>query len=316
MRALARKLVVVGLGRAGETHVRALEQIPGLSVIGGVDTDSARRLTFRERKVPVYPSLIDAAGRLDPHVVVIATPTSTHPAVCGEAIEHFPDAAVLVEKPAADNLREARQLLGEKKQTVRTALHMAFSPEVTWGIGVAAERRGDFGRATAIQAFSTDAYQSDLKSATYRLGNSWVDGGINALSVIDRFAKVVYRKSFRRIGNPSNSEFEGIFACEDGGRELEAMLLTSWNGADAARSTRVRYESGAELVMDHHSVAGYVVEKGRIAAVFSNGDSVPRRERHYRALYRSWLVDGNELLAEAGIRLHELLLRPSPAEGL
>jgi predicted dehydrogenase len=315
MRTLARNVVIVGLGIAGKTHIRALEQIPSLNVLAGVDTKSSRKLTFRGCAMPIYRRLIDAANRFDPHVVVVATPTATHPAVCDEAAERFPNATILVEKPVADNLPAARQLLSERKQKVHAALHMAFSPEVSWGTRIAQERASDFGRALGIQSLSTDAYQSDRASAERRLGNSWVDGGINALSVIDRFVKVVDRRSLRRLGPPANSEFEGVFVCEDSGRQLEALILTSWNGADAARATRVRYESGAELVMDHHAVTGYLVEDGRIAAVFSDGDSVPRRERHYQALYRSWLVDGNEISAEAGVRLHELLLRESAAVG-
>jgi predicted dehydrogenase len=306
------KIVVVGLGTAGQAHIRALEQIPSLSVIAGIDTDSSwgAHLAFRGRKLPVYRELAEAAGLYNPDVVVIATPTPTHEAVCLDIAEHFPNTTVLLEKPAADDLSAARRLLSQDRPKVHVALHMAFSPEVSWGVRQVREKQSLFGVPVAIQSFSTDPYKSDLASAESRLSNSWIDSGINALSVIDRFAKVVDRRSLRQLDSDPDSAFEGIFTCESNGSKLDAFVLTSWNGADRARTTRIRYDSGAELIMDHNAVEGYVLHDGQIVSIFHDDSDLPRRERHYRALYQSWLVDKKPISAPDNSRLHDLLLRP------
>ena len=272
-------------------------------------------LTFRGAHLPVYAELIDAGRRCDPDVVVIATPTLTHAAVCREVGEHFPRAEILLEKPAADKL-PAAQILLKGKQDVYVALHMAFSPEVVWSVRLAKEMAGSFGPPIAIQSFHTDAYRTDLASAALRLSNSWVDSGINALSVIDQFATVIDRQSLRRLGETSWSMFEGIFTCAVDGGQAEAILVTSWNGADSGRSTRVAYASGAQLVMDHNAVEAYALDNGKIIGFFSDNSDASRRERHYRALYQSWLVDSQPQSIADSFRLHELLLRPESAENI
>jgi predicted dehydrogenase len=228
-------------------------------------------------------------------------------------MKYFPRATILVEKPAADNLWDARWLLGENHdgRQISVALHMAFAPEVAWGERLVRAGAYDLGMPVSIESWSADPYQADLGSAESRLSNSWVDSGINALSVIERFAHPVERRSLRRLGDASQSTFEGIFECETEGGLIEAMVLTSWKATDGARSTRIRYSSGAELTMDHHAVAGYLTVNGIVAEVFGSDSTIPRRESHYHAMYNWWLVDNRPIFPPAtNLRLHDLLLKP------
>lgn len=80
---------------------------------------------------------------------------------------------------------------------------------VEWALEEMAERANQLGLPIAIESRGADPYQSDLVSAQARLGNSWIDSGINALSVIERFVKPVECISLRPIGSPSRSVFEG-----------------------------------------------------------------------------------------------------------
>lgn len=316
----AQKIVVVGIGTAGTVHVRALEDIPQVTVIAGVDISASSRLTFRENDVPVYPTLFDSLSeqRLHPDVVVVATPTPTHAKICGEVGDYYPDAIIMVEKPAADSLEDAERIISGVggKQPVTVAYHMAFSPEVDWGVSETTKRARQLGLPVAVESWSADPYQLDLDSARARLGTSWIDSGINALSVIERFAKPVERIWLHQHGDRNKSSFEGMFACEASGQQLYATVLTSWYSTAPARSTRIRYSSGAELVMDHNAVAGYIKEDGSISAMFGSSGEVPRREAHYRALHKSWLVERNEIFSsQASIRLHKLLLEGQPSPG-
>ena len=301
-------IVVVGFGLAGRDHVKALEQVPGATVVAIVDPEVSRAVTFLERHVPVYPTVLDAKSHHHADLVVVASPTPTHARVCDEVTEHFPAAELLVEKPVADNLIDARRLiLG--KQAVTVAFHMAYSPEVLWALDVARNRATDLGRPVAIQSISADPYYVELKSATSRLGSSWIDTGINALSVIDRFATPTKRKSLRQIGTASWSAFEGTFSCIADGTELDAVVVTSWYATDRSRTTRIRYDSGAELVMEHNSVQGYLFENSTLSDYFGTPGQIPRRESHYRELYKTWLTDQDEAFpSTSSIRLHELLL--------
>lgn len=188
---------------------------------------------------------------------------------------------------------------------------MSFSPEVNWAVEVARASAGILGPPVAIEAAFADPYQDEPESARSRFCNSWIDSGINALSVVNRFAEPRERTSLRQLSGDSESVFEARVTCGKDDRVVEALFLTSWHVSDAAKTTRIRYASGAELVMDHTAVAGYLVQDGAIGAVFGSDRSVPRRERHYRALYQWWLVRGKRIVStELSLRLHDLLLRP------
>jgi len=308
---LERKVVIVGIGVAGRLHARALEDVSGVDLVAGIDT-SPCNLTFCGNEKPVYTSLFDivSESRLHPDIVVVATPTRTHAKVCGEIGEYFREASIIVEKPAADNLEDARRIVYDigGKQPVTVAYHMAFSPVVEWGLEQAAERADELGTPIAVESWGADPYQSDLASVQKSLGNSWIDSGINALSVIERFVKPIERTSLRRLGDPSQSVFEGTFLCETDGNQLSATVMTSWYSTAPSRWTRIRYSSGAELVMDHNAVAGYIRQNGAASAVFGSDGTIPRREAHYRALYRSWLSRKEVFATDTSMRLHQLLL--------
>jgi predicted dehydrogenase len=307
------EVIIVGLGAVSQTHLKVLERTPGTDVTAAVDTADKPGMTFRGHPLPVYRTLQDASRHHKADVVVIATPTPAHAGVCAQAARCFPTARILVEKPAADNLPDAQHVLADigTHQPVDVAYHMAFSPEVTWGAQTAQANAADLGVPTAIEATFTDPY-TDNASAISTLANSWIDSGINSLSILNRFAKPVSRSSLRRIGEPEHSVFEAHIICLAAGAEIDARILTSWHVTDPAKTTRIRYSSGAELVMDHTAVAGYLVKHRQIAAVCGSDRTIPRRERHYLALYKWWLEEGNRILpAQTSLHLHNLLLQPS-----
>jgi predicted dehydrogenase len=316
-------VLLIGLGAIGQTHARALESVhespespdsaprAGVvaGVVAGVDIDGARTLRFRGVDRPVYRSVREASEAHAPAIVVIATPTGTHASVCEQAARYFPAARLLVEKPAAATLGDARRILSGigGRQPVDVAYHTSLAPEVTWGQqALAASRPSDL---LSAESFFADPYYDDFERAAATLGNSWLDSGINALSVLARFATIVKRESLRRIGAERQSIFEAHLTCHRDGRPVDALLVTSWHVADPAKTTRLRYASGIELLMDHTAVAAYLLRDGRIEAAFGADRSIPRRDRHYRALYQRWLSSGSPTLPpETGLHLHELLL--------
>ncbi|HEX5406900.1 MAG TPA: Gfo/Idh/MocA family oxidoreductase [Pseudonocardiaceae bacterium] len=288
-----RRILVVGLGEVAKTHLAVLADLDEVSVVGGVDPEPRPDIRFRDRPLPTYPSVV-AARDSAPTMVVVATPTSTHTAVCDEATAVFPAAEILVEKPLADNLSDARRLL--RLPGLRVAYHLRFAPEVEWGVLAAAA----LGPVVSARSVFTDPYESALDTVTVRLGTSWLDSGINALSVLDRFSHLTGRRSLREL---RRSAFEGRFAFEGG----QALVVTSWYVTDAAKTTTITYASGATLVLDHTAVAGYLLEHGAVTSMFGTDGSTDRRYSHYQALYRELLTDQQRDPA-LDLHLHELLL--------
>ncbi|MDA0632133.1 Gfo/Idh/MocA family oxidoreductase [Nonomuraea sp. MCN248] len=293
-------VLMVGLGAVARTHLAVLAGLPQVDVIAGVDPSPPEAISFRGHDLPVAATLREVTET--PALVVIATPTATHSALCRQARELFPGATILVEKPAADGLAEAVKLLVDG---IEVAFHMAYAPEVLWGEQIV--RTHELGPVREVHAWFADPYAADLETARERFTSSWIDSGINALSVLARFCDPVDRVSLRRLDELT---YEARIRCTSDGDPVEALIMTSWRVTDAARRTRLRFASGAELLLDHHAVAGYLVQNGRVTTNFGTDGSVPRRESHYLGLYRRLLVDRRPLLPnELSILLHNLLLR-------
>ena len=61
--------------------------------------------------------------------------------------------------------------------------------------------------------------------------------------------------------------------------------------------------------MDHTAVAAYLIQGHQVTDVYGSDRTIPRRDRHYLALYESWLINGNPILpTETSLHLHRLLL--------
>ena len=101
---------VIGCGHWGPNHVRNFSTLSGSSVLACADSDPLRLKAIRRP----YPGLVlteDYRVLLDDpriHAVVVATPTETHAAIAGEALEAGKH--VLVEKPLALSTGDCRRL--------------------------------------------------------------------------------------------------------------------------------------------------------------------------------------------------------------
>lgn len=104
----ALRTAVIGVGHLGRHHARILSTLPGVELVGVVDTNSARAAEIAAAHgtrafscVEELPDGIDAA--------VVAVPTETHLAVGLPLVER--GVHVLVEKPMARDLAEADRLV-------------------------------------------------------------------------------------------------------------------------------------------------------------------------------------------------------------
>jgi len=126
MRAL--RVAVVGAGHFGRHHVRILSGLPGaeLAVVCDIDPERAREMgdTYG---VPISTDPADLPDDLD--AAIVAVPTKHHLTVAGPLLRR--GVAVLVEKPLAKNLAEAKALCdaaAEGGATLATGHVERFNP--------------------------------------------------------------------------------------------------------------------------------------------------------------------------------------------
>ena len=99
---------VIGAGLIGRTHIDRASKQPGVELAGIADpSDDARRLA-QSVGVPWFADYDEMLDGVKPRGVVIATPNPTHAKIAVRCLQR--GAAVLVEKPIADTLDDARAI--------------------------------------------------------------------------------------------------------------------------------------------------------------------------------------------------------------
>jgi predicted dehydrogenase len=107
------RVAVVGVGEFGKNHVRVWRDLDGIELIGIVDTNAERaRKIAGEHGTQVIADLEAlTSDRVD--AVTLAVPTKEHARIGCQLLESGLD--VLVEKPMANSLKEADQLIASAK---------------------------------------------------------------------------------------------------------------------------------------------------------------------------------------------------------
>jgi predicted dehydrogenase len=100
---------IVGAGSMGRKHAELVRGHAGCSLVGIVDVDAGRREVAAAAGVPFYNTPEELLDRERPAGMIIATPNAEHAAAaeaCAVRAVHM-----LVEKPLADTLSEAKRIV-------------------------------------------------------------------------------------------------------------------------------------------------------------------------------------------------------------
>jgi predicted dehydrogenase len=154
---------VVGCGYWGSKHLRVLHAIHEVSAVVAIDS-SEDRLREAQRSTPGVTcarSLEEVVRDLD--AVVVATPPRTHVEVASTAIEA--GAAVLVEKPLATSVNDARALVdeAEARHVPLMVGHTFEHNAAVWKLRELVEN-GELGRLYYVDSarLNLGLYQSDV----------------------------------------------------------------------------------------------------------------------------------------------------------
>jgi predicted dehydrogenase len=117
---------VVGLGYAGEQHLKNFVRVPGIEpvALAGLERDRLRELGGRYGVQDLYTSWEDLVSRDDLDIVSIGAPNHLHAPIAVAALKG--GRHVLCEKPLARNGAEAQQIV-EAARAADRAVHIAFT---------------------------------------------------------------------------------------------------------------------------------------------------------------------------------------------
>jgi predicted dehydrogenase len=270
-------IALVGFGRIGRVHLEAASRVPGVRIVAIADPIGASSEAPGPFWFTSADELLDATR---PDAVLIGTPSATHARVARPIRARF-DGRIVVEKPTATVLAEAYELLD---LGVETIYHAAFAPEVSWAAARMADWRREHGAVVHLDCVFSDAYLYTPAS----LGNSWLDSGINALSVAARLVELGKRHPVREHWSKS---FEALIDF-DGGYPNEGAIATTWYANRPEKRTRLLFDDGAALALDHQAVTGRLLGPAHQIESFVSSDDPPRLVQHYMACFHRMFVEG------------------------
>jgi UDP-N-acetylglucosamine 3-dehydrogenase len=141
---------VVGFGAMGRHHARNLQAMPGVELVGVVDTSG---MALAQASALGYPTFRSSAALLEAGIdaAVIAVPTSLHE----EAAEPFIDrgCALLIEKPIAPSMVAAKRLI-ERCRTAGIPLMVGYVERYNPAMEVVRDfvAAGNLGKLISISA--------------------------------------------------------------------------------------------------------------------------------------------------------------------
>jgi predicted dehydrogenase len=281
-------------------------------VEAGVDFKAGSRLSFRGVDLPVYRTVDDLVGRHQLDDVIVATPTSTHVGICNHLLRLKSPSRILVEKPLATDLRQVTQLVDAAAvngRDLQVMYHFRTAPEVEW----AAERidawTAQHGPIVSFVCSFADPYRWLGLEQRAVYVSSWIDSGINALSLVDRFVALEKMVSIKRLPGAFQT-YQGTVAFQSTEGDRLGQILTTWHAGDSSKWTYLALQDGTRVVLDHSATLAWLMSPdGSTSFYYGPEAKIDRKTARYRRLFEN-------LFAEAHIsdgfplhlRLHRLLL--------
>ena len=281
----------VGLGITSRSHLAVLAQRPEAVLEFTVDPKVTEPTAFRETTPAHYRDLGEALGAHRPDLIVIATPTQTHEELTLQALASS-SARVLVEKPLVHDLAALARLRRlDAKADVRgrvfTAHHFAFAPEVRWAAEQIAAHP-EWGPITRVTSAFYDPYVLRGEQAFASYVSSWMDSGVNQLSMLARFVEPAALTSL----SETDSGASAWATCEyrSRGRTGLASLRSSWLTGESSKGTTFTLgETDVEVVIDHTANTGFAARAGALLAAYGHDGRTPRKTARHMPLYESLL---------------------------
>src|SRR5439155_8757172 len=119
--------------------------------------------------------------------------------------------------------------------------------------------------------------EPERRAHTY--GDSWLDSGINALSVFAHFVEIESVQVKQVPGLIST--FEADLIAASAGLRVPARIFTSWQAAQPAKITRLRFADDCLLVLNHQATAGQLFVGTALVSAWGADGTIERLTSHY-----------------------------------
>lgn len=317
------KIGIVGLGVIYHQYIQALAKVKDLfHLVAVFDNDETKlikglqlaRETLKREDIQGKNNLKAFLMMPEMDSVFIITPPSTHHDLAIECIQAGKN--LLVEKPVAccmEDFIEMQELCSNHALQLHSAFHAAYASDLLWFVNhrKELESRYSLGQIKEISCGFYDPYVSFGKIASGRkvLGGSYLDSGVNELSVIACLVEIdSLQPKTHSVETLANSEIICKSYTElEGKAKLIVKMKTDWTLGRNEKSTIINYDNGAVL-LNHSMQTVTLLKEAEKIQLFDKGKE-PRLLTQYLNLLNDYasFLDRHQSNHEVSNHIHRLL---------
>jgi predicted dehydrogenase len=323
-----KNIAIIGLGHVTSYQIEALQNIPDkYRIIALCDKDKSRLNSYEWIDCVLMENYEDLFELSNLDVVLISLPNSMHYDVSKQFLEK--KIHVIVEKPAVleyDKLENLYDISNINKSDLYVAFHARYAPDLLYFLDNKKNILDKYNLGDLVGFscnFFDPYYEVNSLEATVQklesLSSSWIDSGVNALSVVYSLFENVDILSVHQseIGLGKNSisklasSVDFLIKLEKGniGR---GTINTNWTNQKNYKETNLFFENSNGYIKLHHSKqqVQYICN-GRIDLVRDFSKSRERLVNHYLNLFNDY-ANINDCIAENTVlarRVHNTLLK-------
>jgi predicted dehydrogenase len=204
----------------------------------------------------------------------------------------------------ADDAKALLTSMADSGKTLRVLLHTTFAPEVLWAQQQIDDLIDRHGPVATVASVFHDAYRDDLDRRTASLASSWLDSGINAVSVLWRLFVL---GDLLDASGRDPLWGEARLRVSRRGHDSVASISTSWDTSDGHKSTTIKFDDEWSLVLDHSEATASIFDaRSNTETVHQFGRAA--LDARYRTMFDAYLKR-SQLMPGAGdiAAMHRLL---------
>ena len=294
-----KKTGLIGLGVISKYIIYGLKYSKLLELKAFADIDEKTKEKIKDHKGNFYYDYIEMIRKEKLDYVIIATPPQTHYEIIKKCLNEGVN--VIVEKPGVLDLKEWNELVELAKSK-----SLIFEVMYHWQNGAEVKQfiaDYDLSKIKRIKIISNDPYSEDGRTAIadrVGLGGSWIDSGINILSLLKMFLPFKEYKILK-VSNVL-CENSKIPIASDIKLTIDDVIVDieiDWRNRINQKTTEVDF-------IDKKVILNHTMQK----IICDNHEKCCSKIERLKTHYRNYFVKFNENIdLEASRKVHEILLR-------
>ncbi|MGM0421766.1 MAG: Gfo/Idh/MocA family protein [Pseudomonadota bacterium] len=312
------KIGIVGIGHISNFQIQAIEQSKKVILTDAYDIDPSKYKQL-QKNVKTYASLESMLKNAQADIILVSVPNELHYEIGKEVIEA--GRSVILEKPMCTSHDELDNLITLSKkhgQFIAIAFHAAYARDLNWWINHEKENQGQYGDLIGFSCSFFDPYIMEdgaLSPMSKSLGGSWVDSGINALSVIGRMINPkdlsIDEARMTKTEHYQCDQIQGnaVVSFKRNGKNGFGAIDTNWTLGVNRKTTTLYYQHDI-ILLQHSEEKIYSIKNRERSLLKDLQNDNARLVNHYVALFDDLInkYETKKSNFDHSIELHRLLL--------